>query len=313
MEHVLVCPDCKAPLRNGDSDLACSNADCSSLYPVINGVPILINERVSTFRLSEYFQTETKLYSRFREKVRAIMPRITGNFAARRNFQKLAGLLLERAERPSVLIVGGAEVGDGLAPLLDDPRFEILETDVALGRRTKLVCDARFLPFPPSSFDAVIIQAVLEYVPDPVESVSEIYRVLRPDGLIYSEMPFIQDVHGGRYDFTRLTLLGHRRLYRNFAEIASGSCAGPATALSWTLQQLFLSCARSRIVRDLVKLGMSCSMFWLKYFDLLLMNTPGGVDGAAGTYFLGKKSEEVLSDHDLIGLYRGGVPSDGVI
>jgi len=57
-------------------------------------------------------------------------------------------------------------------------------------------------------FDAVWIQAVLEHVLDPVRVVAEIHRVLRPGGLVYSEIPFMQEVHEGAYDFTRFRLSG---------------------------------------------------------------------------------------------------------
>ena len=50
----------------------------------------------------------------------------------------------------------------------------------------------------------------------------EIYRVLKSDGIVYIETPFMQQVHGGKYDFTRFTYLGHRRLFARFQEIESG-------------------------------------------------------------------------------------------
>src|SRR5947199_129818 len=115
-------------------------------------------------------------------------------------------------------------------------------------------------------------------LPEPTVCVQEIHRVLRPGGLVYSEMPFLQDVHGGRYDFTRLTHLGHLRLYREFSEIESGACAGPATALAWALQHFCLSFVKSIGMRDAIKLTTSIVLFWLKYFDCFLVNRPAAVD-----------------------------------
>ena len=45
-------------------------------------------------------------------------------------------------------------------------------------------------PFPDSSFNIVIIQAVLEHVLNPQKVVKEINRVLKNKGIIYSETPF---------------------------------------------------------------------------------------------------------------------------
>jgi hypothetical protein len=36
------------------------------------------------------------------------------------------------------------------------------------------------------------------------------------------------------------------------------------------------------------------------------MDEPGALDAASGFYFLGRKSATVLSDRDLLRLYRGG-------
>jgi SAM-dependent methyltransferase len=176
-----------------------------------------------------------------------------------------------------------------------------------------MVCDGRFLPFGSESFDAVIIQAVLEYLLTPAECVEEIHRVLKPGAIVYSEMPFLQGVHGGKYDFTRLTLLGHRRLYKCFSEIQSGACAGPATSLAWSIQQLFLSLATSATIRDCIRLGTSMGFFWLKYLDYLLLRAPGALDAATGTYLLARKSAISLSDHELLLQYRGAVPSTGIV
>src|SRR5512142_97930 len=97
-----------------------------------------------------------------------------------------------------------------------------METDVALGPRTQIVCDAHELPFDDHTFDGAVVQAVLPYVPDPIKCVQEIERVLKPAGLAYAETAFMQQVVHGRYDFTRFTHLGLRRLFRRFQEVQSG-------------------------------------------------------------------------------------------
>ena len=48
----------------------------------------------------------------------------------------------------------------------------------------------------------------------------------RADSTFQSEMLCLQDLRRGRYDFTRLTHLGHLRLFRHFQEMASGACGG---------------------------------------------------------------------------------------
>jgi SAM-dependent methyltransferase len=189
--------------------------------------------------------------------------------------------------------------------LLAHSDVELVETDVHLGPRTALVCDAHDLPFEDGSFDAVTIAAVLEHVTDPGRCVEEVYRVLGPNGLVYADTPFMQQVHGGCYDFTRFTELGHRRLFRRFEAIASGVNGGPGMALAWAHQYFLVSFASSRRLRQMLTLLARFSSFWLLYFDRYLRRKPGAFDAASSFYFLGRKSSRTLSDRELIGLYRG--------
>ncbi|MEY2832209.1 MAG: hypothetical protein RLZZ574_1467, partial [Cyanobacteriota bacterium] len=220
-------------------------------------------------------------------------------------YQQFTELLLQRSDRPKVLIIGGGTVGQEAESLFSTPGMEIIETDVVLTSRIDIICDAHQLPFADNSFDGVVVQAVLEHVLDPSICVEEVYRVLNDGGLVYSETPFMQQVHLGKYDFTRFTHLGHRRLFRKFKEVSSGAVCGPGMALNWSLQYFFLSFVKSSAARNIVKALTRLAFFWLKYFDYYLINKPGTFDSASSYYFLGRKSETVLSDEELLKLYRG--------
>src|SRR5207244_1565848 len=77
---------------------------------------------------------------------------------------------------------------------------------------------------------------------------AEIWRVLKPDGLVCAETPFMQQVHGGCYDFIRFSLLGHRRLFQAFEEVRSGIAVGPGTALAWSWTYFLTSfCGTGRL------------------------------------------------------------------
>ncbi len=46
---ILVCPKCRSAVRMTPDGLACANSDCRLVYPVRNGIPImLIEEAVLT-------------------------------------------------------------------------------------------------------------------------------------------------------------------------------------------------------------------------------------------------------------------------
>lgn len=134
---------------------------------------------------------------------------------------------------------------------------------------------------------------------------AEIHRVLKTGGLLYSELPFMQQVHEGAYDFTRYTLSGHRRLFNGFTEIETGMVAGPATALVWAIENLALAFVRRSVFRTLTKAGIRLVFSWLKWLDYLLVNRPEAMDGASCTYFLGSKITGKVADLDIINRYVG--------
>jgi SAM-dependent methyltransferase len=313
--ELLRCPSTGEPLlREADDVLA--SADGSHRYRLLGGIPMLIAPEKSVVSLVDYAppvsaSTVRARIARLGRRLIHMPPTLNSAAGSRDHYQTLAELLVARAadQGPQrVLVVGGATVGDGFEALLDRPEIEVIETDIALGPRTRIVCDGHDLPFVDGSFDAVVIQAVLEHVLDPTRVVSEIHRVLGQAGLAYSEVPFMQQVHEGAHDVTRFTLLGHRRLFRHFDEIESGAQGGPGMALGWSIRYFVMSFARSKAQRALITRLTSLMFFWLKYLDRFVGDRPGGIDAASGTYFLGRRRDAPVDDREVLSGYRGAGP-----
>lgn len=72
--------------------------------------------------------------------------------------------------------------------------------------------DGQRLPFDASSFDAVLCSQVLEHVFTPEVFLAEIYRVLRPGGVLLLAVPFAWDEHEQPQDFARYSSFGLRAL-----------------------------------------------------------------------------------------------------
>ena len=80
--------------------------------------------------------------------------------------------------------------------------------------------DGRTLPFADASFDGVLCSQVLEHVFTPEPFISELLRVLRPNGRLLLTVPFAWDEHEQPYDFARYSSFGLRALLeRNGFEI----------------------------------------------------------------------------------------------
>jgi len=309
-QELLRCPVCESKLVLSDSQFRCVNATCKSVFPIVDGIPILINESSSVFSIADFVHKSNTFFKPTSRMVRLlvnIMPDISRNLRAKRNYQKFAELLLEKNENPRVLVVGGSILGFGMQRILEIPAIELIEGDVSFGPRTRLIFDAHDIPLESNSMDGVIVQAVLEHVVNPHRCVEEIHRVLKERGLVYAETPFMQQVHGGRYDFTRFTHLGHRLLFQKFEEISSGAVAGPGTALAWSYRYFLLSFSKSQALRALLGGFIRLTAFWLKYFDYYLIDKTSAFDGASAFYFMGRKTNQTTSPRELIQLYRGAV------
>lgn len=310
----LRCPVCRATLRVGTDTLQCAGAACGATFPLVNGTPILINERSSVFAIDD-FTSRRKTYfdphhdSRaWRAKVARVLYENSIDLKGPTLIARFADAVVASGAAPyRVLVLGAGTDVASLGSLASRPDFDLLLTDVALGDTIRIVCDGHDIPFEDATFDAVIVQAVLEHVADPERCVDEIHRVLKDDGVVYSDVPFMQQVHGGAYDFTRYTHLGHRRLFRRFEEIESGASGGPGAALTWSYRYFLLSCVDSRFGTRLMRLIAKLTSFWLKYLDRVLIDRSAALDAASSTYFIGRRSRSVLSDREIVRAYRGSV------
>jgi len=310
--ELLACARCKGPLLPAvDNFLRCLDEHCQLTFPIVAGKPVLIDESRSLFAHQDYRETSKPTAppvdgtdSRLRKLIRRL-PRPSVNLSADRCFETMKQRLHDCAHAPIVLVVGSGTGGKGMARLQADPRLRIINIDPSPTSGAALFCDGHDLPFRSGTVDGVVIQAVLEHVLDPVRCVAEIHRVLRPDGLVYSEIPFLAPAHEHGFDFTRFTLLGHRRLFRHFREIDRGAVAGPASALAGTWRHFLATFGPSPRLSRKILLASRLATLAFEHIDQLIGQRAAGLDSAACTYFLGTRSEQPLADQDLVASYRG--------
>jgi len=308
----LICLYCGNSIQDVDlvnESVICKT--CHQSYPLLNGIPVIINENKSVFSFSDFLQQKNLFFDISKKGkiisfISSVIPSIGGNNLGDRNFKFLEKLLINKKvdNKPRVLILGGSIIGEGMDHFIKSTNIEIVESDVSIGPRTQIIFDAHYIPYENESFDCIIAQAVLEHVINPEQCVREIHRVLKPDGIAYAETPFIQQVHGGAYDFTRYTKSGHRSLFKHFKEVKSAITAGSGTALAWSYQYFLLSLfGYNRSLRLVIKLFARITGFWIKYLDYLTKFNSYDSDGASGFYFIGQKSSVAITDKELIDYY----------
>ena len=293
----LCCPVCRGALHDDGAVFACRS--CGKQYPWVHGAPALLDPEQSLF------DPAAARPARRPGGWAAWLPSLSANPVSGRNYARLVEELLVRSAAPRALVVGGGRAGQGMDAALAHPRIDWIETDVVPGQRTEMLCDAQQIPFEDETFDAVVAQAVLEHVVDPERAAAEIWRVLKPGGVVYAETPFLQQVHAGPFDFTRYTHLGHRRLFRRFREIDSGAACGPGMALAWAWRGFLQSWFTSRAARHAATVVGHVTAFWLKALDGFLVTRPAAFDCASSYYFFGEKSPFAITDGELVSGYRG--------
>lgn len=108
------------------------------------------------------------------------------------------------------------------------------------------------LPGDPTPFDRIICNAVLQYCHTPSRVVRNLADALTPNGLLYLEVPFVQqvcvDAGGDRF---RFTLDGLRGLVTDagLTIVASGPTIRPGSALAWLAEEVVSHTAQNRYVR----------------------------------------------------------------
>jgi SAM-dependent methyltransferase len=306
---LLACPRCGSSLTGPIASLVCSHDSCGREYPVAGEppIPVLIDSDASIvdvdvlLRSHAVSQIDRNSHSRLREFViRRIEPR---NKTAEHHVHRLVeDLIAETKGRPRVLVIGGGAVGNGMETLYKDPNIDLLAFDIYASENCQFLADGHQVPLKSGSVDGVVIQAVLEHVLNPQLVVDEIYRVLRPGGLVYADTPFMQQVHEGPYDFTRFTVSGHRYLFRHFAVRNSGAVGGLGTQLFWSITYF------SRGINYRVGKIARAAFFWLPKLDHWL-DPRVTVDGASSTFFYGHSSPEIISPADIVKYYSGAQAS----
>jgi SAM-dependent methyltransferase len=127
----------------------------------------------------------------------------------------------------------------GLSAVVDG---ELVNQDIPRERREAnihIYSPIHEIPVTDDHFDAVVCNAVLEHVSNPIDVVREIHRVLKPGGYLYLCVPFLQPEHLDPGDFQRYTKDGLRKLVtdQGFSVLKVEGVHSVYLTLAWIIEE----------------------------------------------------------------------------
>jgi SAM-dependent methyltransferase len=186
--------------------------------------------------------------------------------------------------RPHVLNIGaGGEIEDEITRA----GVRVRSIDVDPRRNPDIVASLEHLtPIADGSTDAVFAMEVLEHVRNPVLAVSELYRILRPGGVLVGSTPFLLGIHDHPYDFFRFTFHGLRSLFRHFEQVTLRERNGYFAAIAVLILRNYAIGREAHHRRSLLLSPLLVPLaLALALFDRVLPS----LDGTTGYFFVFRK------------------------
>ena len=291
--RLLVCPGCREPVQpdSAMSHLRCGR--CQEVYPVLGGVPIMLTSASRSMLAGgreaapASMEAEPAWRARVVRFFRSLSPGGPGldpNQEAR-----IRSLVTDLGDGAAILDLGSGGLCRGST---------VIAMDIDRFPNVGLVGDGHRLPFGDGSLDGVICTGVLEHVQNAEAMTREIWRVIRPGGLTYISVPFIEGFHPGagtHMDYRRLTHIGLQQHLAAFEQVDFGVSGGPSAALASVLREylalLFFDGGRGYSAAYLVAGWLTC---WMPRLDRVLSRRVKAHRIAFGFYVLARKPAGML-------------------
>ena len=193
------------------------------------------------------------------------------------------------------LDLGCKSMRGGYAFSADARPIRVFGLDLQAYENVDVVADGHAIPIKCNSLDFVLCVSVLEYVRHPVEVLREVFRVLKPGGLLYLSVPFVFRYAPDPDDLYRFSVRGIEVLCTSFEKIQSGFNRGPASTICDLLVHFnaILFCFNNRRIYNVLIDLFQWSLFWIKYMDRWIGNYDMAHIIHNGAFFLGRKPNEL--------------------
>ncbi|MCK4820307.1 class I SAM-dependent methyltransferase [bacterium] len=156
---------------------------------------------------------------------------------------------------------------------------------------TNIVADIHKVSLQDETVDCVFCTGTLEHVEYPEKVVKEIRRILKKNGIVYIDVPFIQCYHPDPVDYWRFTIKGIELIcVRNgLVKIETGVNIGSASAVTWVLMAFFQSIFSNRVINKTFGTFFGILVSPIKYLDKYTIKGQNSTITPSAVYFIGTK------------------------
>lgn len=288
LQEILSCPKCNSGNISFDSELVCKS--CNTTFPLLKDKPFLLNP-------------ETKLYDEFHELLTNAKP-VTRKAGFKRLFptppqrvwtsvslRKVKQLLEEfNPDDPLRKVMNIGSGTDGVYKKIYGKYQSLVRVGLPLDGKIDVFGDAMNFPLKDESIDLVLSSSVMEHIENVEECVREQFRVLKPGGKVYAEIPFMRAYHMEPIDYQRYTIQGIEKLFERhgFKMVEKGVCSGPFNAMALLWQDFLISMAPGP-TKFPVRILSSWLVHPFKYLDRLFEHSKWTHKVACNFYYIGLK------------------------
>lgn len=180
----------------------------------------------------------------------------------------------------------------GSGPAVLQKRNDIINIDLFAFDHVDVLSDATSLPFEDNTADLILNIAMMEHLKNPEIVVQEMYRILKPKGILFAYVPFIVPYHAAPDDYYRWTQSGIKKLFFPFEALDVFMGGGPTSGFLWVFQEWLstLLSFGSRKLHDILLVFLMLVLFPLKYVDIILNHYRSSANIASGFFIVATRN-----------------------
>jgi len=287
LNDILCCPECYYNLIK-DEDLTCHS--CRKHYPIYNGIPVPISD----IELQNQIADDRIDQMHLKEIIKSKIPMPDERLWSPKAKKLIKKILIEKnPESPNTYVVNMGSGVESFYKKIFISFKSLIRIGVPHSGYVNAYSDAMSLPLKSNSVDLFISSSVIEHLRDPEKAVSELFRTIKPGGLVYAEIPFIGAYHMAPHDYQRYTISGIEALFsrHGFLFQNKGICSGPVTAVVLLIQHAIVEAIPFGPIQFLLRVILTWLFHPLKYLDYFFSRLKWGEYLACNFFYLGRKPE----------------------